>query len=136
MRRIPALDAFVLCVLVTASSSSIAAPITAHPIPKFITRIVVLVGYPIPARQLHQSRISVLIKAGSKPVPVTHAVVNIDITMPGMQMPSNTIQCRELSPGYYQGVGTFTMSGVWTITATATLPNGQHAQTSRTAQIQ
>jgi hypothetical protein len=47
--------------------------------------------------------------------PVTNATVTLDLTMPGMWMPPNSLQAQPADSGAYQADGRFTMRGLWRI---------------------
>jgi hypothetical protein len=46
---------------------------------------------------------------------ITDAKVTLDLTMPGMWMPSNTLEAQHNGDGLYQATGRFTMRDLWRI---------------------
>jgi hypothetical protein len=48
-------------------------------------------------------------------LPVTDAKIGLDLTMPAMPMPPNTLQAQHSGNGLYYVTGTFTMRGLWRI---------------------
>lgn len=51
--------------------------------------------------------------------PVAGAKVTADLSMPGMEMPPNTVSLTPTTPGTYTGQGRFSMPGTWAVTVTA-----------------
>lgn len=49
--------------------------------------------------------------------PINKASVDLDLSMPSMSMPPNTVTLHETRPGVYTGTGIFTMPGHWLVTA-------------------
>jgi hypothetical protein len=47
--------------------------------------------------------------------PVTDATVTLDLTMPSMWMPPNSLQAQSSGSGAYRADGRFTMRGLWRI---------------------
>lgn len=56
------------------------------------------------------------VKTG-KPAEATYPT--LDLQMPSMSMPPNTVVLKEIRPGVYAGKGTFTMAGTWRIVGKA-----------------
>ena len=52
--------------------------------------------------------------------PMSGATVQFDLTMPGMQMPTNQPQVMEVGNGVYQAQAIFTMAGEWQVRADVT----------------
>ena len=52
--------------------------------------------------------------------PVLGATVQLDLTMPGMQMPTNQPQVMEVGNGVYQARAILTMAGEWQVRADVT----------------
>jgi nitrogen fixation protein FixH len=52
--------------------------------------------------------------------PMSGATVQLDLTMPGMQMPTNQPQVMEVGNGVYQARAIFTMAGEWQVRADVT----------------
>jgi hypothetical protein len=50
--------------------------------------------------------------------PVTGAKANVSLVMPQMDMGKNEFSLREGRPGFYTGVGRFTMAGPWNVVVT------------------
>jgi len=50
-------------------------------------------------------------------LPITDAKTSIDLTMPAMPMPPNTLEAQYIGNGLYHATGTFTMRGLWRIEA-------------------
>jgi hypothetical protein len=48
-------------------------------------------------------------------LPITDAKISLDLTMPAMPMPQNTLDAPHTSNGLYQATGRFTMRGLWQI---------------------
>lgn len=46
---------------------------------------------------------------------ITDAQISLDLTMPAMPMPQNTVVAQHTSTGFYHGTGRFTMRGLWRI---------------------
>jgi hypothetical protein len=46
---------------------------------------------------------------------ITDATITLDLTMPAMPMPQNTVVAQHTSDGLYHGTGRFTMRGLWRI---------------------
>jgi hypothetical protein len=46
---------------------------------------------------------------------ITNATITLDLTMPAMPMPQNTVVAQHTSDGLYHGTGRFTMRGLWRI---------------------
>jgi hypothetical protein len=46
---------------------------------------------------------------------VTDAKINLDLSMPGMWMPSNQLAAQHVENGKYHVTGRFTMRGLWRI---------------------
>lgn len=53
--------------------------------------------------------------------PVSGAAIILDMTMPGMWMPTNQPKLTEGEAGIYSGTGQFTMRGLWRIEVIITL---------------
>ncbi|MEO7717572.1 MAG: FixH family protein [Capsulimonas sp.] len=73
---------------------------------------------PEPPRQLDTATFTV-IAGNERGEPLRDATVNVDLTMPSMEMPKNEIVCRQTKPGEYSGTGRFTMAGDWQARVTA-----------------
>ena len=48
-------------------------------------------------------------------LPITDAKISLDLTMPAMPMPPNSLEAQHTGNGLYHGTGTFTMRGLWRI---------------------
>lgn len=84
----------------------------------------------MPARPGHLKNIPFVLKVTNAQTgsPIAHATVGLDLTMPSMSMPPNDIDMKPTGPGVYKGVGIFTMSGNWLVTAIITTSNHHVAQ--------
>jgi hypothetical protein len=51
--------------------------------------------------------------------PITKVQVTADLSMPGMEMPPNTVFLTPSAPGTYTGQSRFSMPGQWAVTVTA-----------------
>jgi nitrogen fixation protein FixH len=52
--------------------------------------------------------------------PMSGATVQLDLTMPGMQMPANQPQALDVGHGVYRARAIFTMAGEWQVRADVT----------------
>ena len=98
----------------------------------------ITIAAPDPLRQLVATRFAVTV-TGARGEPVNNAQVRLALEMPGMPMPPNVVSCAKppsaAPPGYYVGVGTFTMTGTWRIDASALIPGGNLLKATRMAQV-
>jgi len=75
---------------------------------------VMLTLSPYPPVGWQESGFDVTITDGQG-LPITDAKISLDLTMPAMPMPQNTLEAQYVSDRLYHGTGMFTMRGLWRI---------------------
>lgn len=105
---------------VTADGTPIAAPASAGEVPENAAvqesdgLLVTFALTPYPPTGSQSTEFFVTL-ADSNGQPVSDASITLDMTMPGMWMPTNQPALEAGEPGQYSGSGIFTMRGLWRI---------------------
>ncbi|HEX5322419.1 MAG TPA: FixH family protein [Capsulimonadaceae bacterium] len=77
-------------------------------------------GYPAAIKALTNVPFTLTITDSKTGKPVDASNTVLDLDMPTMSMPPNTVLLKPIRPGVYAGKGIFTMAGSWRVVATAT----------------